>query len=171
MEESSSLKIEHNSELVHHVQIPGLEAEDPIPDRTTNLIRDVSSMPGGDPQISSEPQLESEFEAQLMASSQHVEDSNKEAEFSWQSQGKHVTYRLYDMEGCEYKLNVSVGQSNAIDDNDFMFNEMMATTPSQEETPSVNEFLRTPEYDSVTKTPEQSGSDDLAIQNPSDNNM
>lgn len=88
MEESSNFKIEHNSELVHHVQIPGLEAEDPIPDHTTNLIQDVSSMPGGESQIGSETQLESEFEAQLMASSQHVEDSNKEAEFSWQTQGK-----------------------------------------------------------------------------------
>ena len=90
MEESSNLRIEHNSELVHHVQIPGLEAEDPIPDHTTNLIRDVSSMPGGESQIGSETQLESEFEAQLMASSQHVEDSNKEAEFSWQTQGKYL---------------------------------------------------------------------------------
>lgn len=52
-----------------------------------------------------------------------------------------------------------------------MFNEMMATTPTQEETPSVNEFLRTPEYDSVTKTPEMSGSDDMTTLNPSDNNM
>jgi len=85
MEESSNLRIEHNSELVHHVQIPGLEA-----DHTTNLIRDVSSMPGGESQIGSETQLESEFEAQLMASSQHVEDSNKEAEFSWQTQGKYL---------------------------------------------------------------------------------
>lgn len=48
---------------------------------------------------------------------------------------------------------------------------MMATTPTQEETPSVNEFLRTPEYDSMAKTPEQTGNDDMTNQNPSDNNM
>ncbi|KAI9288973.1 hypothetical protein BC943DRAFT_272200, partial [Umbelopsis sp. AD052] len=92
MEESTNLKIEHNAELVHHVQIPGLEAEDPIPDHSSNLIRNVNSMPGVDSQINSEPQLESEFEAQLMASTQHVEDSNKEVEFSWQTQGKLATY-------------------------------------------------------------------------------
>lgn len=38
-------------------------------------------------------------------------------------------------------------QTNPDDDNDFLFNEMMATTPTQEGTPSVNEFLNTPEFD------------------------
>jgi hypothetical protein len=90
MEDSLNLKIEHNSELIHQVQIPGLEAEDPIPDHTSNLIRDGNALPGNDSQIGGGPQLESEFEAQLMASNQHVDDGNKETEFSWQTQGMHT---------------------------------------------------------------------------------
>lgn len=94
MEDSLNLKIEHSSELIHQVQIPGLEAEDPIPDHTSNLIRDGNTLPGNDSQIGGGPQLESEFEAQLMASNQHVDDGNKETEFSWQTQGMHTLYGL-----------------------------------------------------------------------------
>jgi len=46
-----------------------------------------------------------------------------------------------------------------VDDTDFMFNEMMTTTPPQGETASVNEYLQTPEYDNINKSPEQDNSE------------
>lgn len=45
----------------------------------------------------------------------------------------------------------------------------MTTTPPQGETPSVNDYLQTPEYDNGNKSPEQSGNDDMA--NPTESNM
>ncbi|GAB5590468.1 hypothetical protein Unana1_05368 [Umbelopsis nana] len=149
MEESLQLKIERSSEFVREVEIPGQDAEDPLPDHISNMMANTSTIPGGESQMDSEPQIESEFEAQLMASSnQHVENENKDAEFSWQADQSH---------------------SNPVDDSDFMFNEMMTTTPPQGETPSVNDYLQTPEYDNGNKSPEQSGNDDMA--NPTESNM
>jgi hypothetical protein len=93
MEESLKLKIEHNPEFVQHVDIPGLEAEDPLPDHTSTLISNTNTISREDLQMDSEPQIESEFEAQLMASSNHhVESESKEAEFSWQADQSKAIY-------------------------------------------------------------------------------
>jgi hypothetical protein len=75
--------------------------------------------------------------------------------------GKQIKVRLYTLDviytkSLKYFL---LGQSNAVDDTDFMFNEMMTTTPPQGETASVNEYLQTPEYDNINKSPEQDNSE------------
>lgn len=108
MEESLQLKIEHSSEFVREVEIPGQDAEHPLPDHTSNMMANTSTIPGGDSQMESEPQIESEFEAQLMASSnQHVENENKDAEFSWQAdQSNYRSEIILSMDFSHQRLTI-----------------------------------------------------------------
>jgi hypothetical protein len=130
---------------------------------------DTNTSMGTITQNANEPQLESEFEAQLMASSgRPIDIENKEADFSWQGDQSKLKFSV----DCTSNItpNHLLGQPNPGDDNDFMFNEMMTTTPTQEGTPSVNEFLKTPEFDGE-KSPEDTTNDDsLKPETTKDNN-
>ncbi|CAM0142103.1 unnamed protein product [Umbelopsis sp. WA50703] len=150
VEAALQLKIEKHLNIASEILIPGLEAEDSPLEQASNTMPDTNTSMGTITQNANEPQLESEFEAQLMASSgQPIDIENKEADFSWQG---------------------DQSQPNPGDDNDFMFNEMMTTTPTQEGTPSVNEFLKTPEFDGE-KSPEDTTNDDsLKPETTKDNN-
>ncbi|KAG2174172.1 hypothetical protein INT43_004192 [Umbelopsis isabellina] len=148
VEETLELKIEKHSNIAIEISIPGLEAEEPPLDEASSTMPQESPGLDTNGQNANEPHLESEFEAQLMATNDQPEDiENKAADFSWQA---------------------DQNQTNPDDENDFLFNEMMATTPTQEGTPSVNEFLNTPEFDGE-KSPGATANDDTINVNITEN--